>query len=151
MDIVTEVERKCRYCGETKPLNDFLSEKRHKNGKRNMCKACGRAFSVEKRKGDRAWLDKYQKNSRETERYRRVDLLRRYGLVQKDYDDLLVKQGGVCAICGHPPQAKYLVVDHSHSDGHVRGLLCRYCNLALGHFKDSQEILKKALDYLNDN
>ncbi len=39
-------------------------------------------------------------------------------------------------------------VDHDHQTGFVRGLLCRDCNAALGLFKDSQEILERAIGYL---
>jgi hypothetical protein len=48
----------------------------------------------------------------------------------------------------HRSRAKYLAVDHCHKTGKIRGLLCHYCNIALGGFKDSIESLKKAIKYL---
>jgi hypothetical protein len=68
-----------------------------------------------------------------------------YKLSKQDYITLLVTQKCVCAICGG---SKALVVDHCHSLGHVRGLLCRACNTGLGFFGDSIERLEEAVKYL---
>ena len=64
-----------------------------------------------------------------------------------DYDALLERQGGVCAICAKPSK-KTLCVDHCHSTGTIRGLLCRKCNLGLGCLADDQAALIAALAYL---
>jgi hypothetical protein len=64
-----------------------------------------------------------------------------------DYDALLESQGGVCAVCGKPSK-KTLCVDHCHSTGTIRGLLCRKCNLGLGCLADDQATLIAALAYL---
>lgn len=83
---------------------------------------------------------------------------RRYKLTPDDYDVLLAKQGGGCAICGVVPILKErLHVDHDHkccparkrSCGKcVRGLLCSACNTMLGHAKDDTARLLRAIDYL---
>jgi hypothetical protein len=78
-------------------------------------------------------------------RWRR--LLRCYGLSMEQYETLLAKQGGVCAICARPP-AEPPVVDHCHETGTVRGLLCRKCNFGLGLFGDDQSLLAAASAYL---
>ncbi len=78
---------------------------------------------------------------------RRGHLQRRYGLSRADYDALLKRQGGVCAICGKPSE-KTLCVDHCHATGTIRGLLCRKCNLGLGCLADDQSALIAALVYL---
>jgi hypothetical protein len=70
-----------------------------------------------------------------------------YGMSRADYDALLESQGGVCAVCGKPPK-KTLCVDHCHSTGTIRGLLCRKCNLGLGCLADDQATLIAALAYL---
>lgn len=68
-------------------------------------------------------------------------------------------QNWVCAICKHPERAtdgaskelRDLALDHCHTHGHVRGLLCSSCNRALGLFQDSSTILRKAADYLDSH
>src|SRR2546426_12269732 len=51
-----------------------------------------------------------------------------YGIGVEDYEKLLASQGGVCAICKHPPMKRRLGVDHDHRDKKIRGLLCIHCN-----------------------
>ena len=82
------------------------------------------------------------------ERSRR-QTLRLYGLRLPDYTRLFEVQGGVCSICQIPPNSGgVLSVDHCHSTGRVRGLLCNACNSGLGHFKDSLSSLASAAEYL---
>lgn len=75
-----------------------------------------------------------------------------YGIGLADYNELLEKQGGGCAICGGPPRGgrskKYFHVDHDHVTGKVRGLLCHYCNTAIGSLQENPERLEKAIEYL---
>jgi hypothetical protein len=74
-------------------------------------------------------------------------LQKHYGLSDEDYDTLLAKQGGACAICRRRPRGR-LCVDHCHSTGFVRGLLCRKCNLGLGCLVDDAASLISAFAYL---
>src|SRR5262249_48040161 len=73
--------------------------------------------------------------------------LKRYGISPAEYDELLAKQDGACAICRRRSKER-LCVDHCHVTGMVRGLLCKDCNIALGHLKDDQAALVAALAYL---
>lgn len=59
-----------------------------------------------------------------------------------------VEQNGCCAICG---KAERLVIDHDHSSGIMRGLLCHTHNTALGLFGDDAELLRKAANYLQNH
>lgn len=75
---------------------------------------------------------------------------RRYGLTEADYQQLL-EQHPACAICGTPwgsTQATGPHVDHNHTTGKVRSLLCRGCNVGIGSLKESQAILRRAIAYL---
>lgn len=78
-----------------------------------------------------------------------------YGITNADFENMVKKQDGVCAICGLPPNGnpktkeKRLHVDHDHITGKVRGLLCFKCNSALGNFNDARDLVASALDYLN--
>ena len=65
-----------------------------------------------------------------------MNLKRTFGLTVEEYDAMLDAQHGVCAICGKLPQKKRLAVDHNHTTGKVRGLLCPSCNRTLGYFEN---------------
>jgi hypothetical protein len=74
----------------------------------------------------------------------------RYGLTIEEYDAIVAAQDGLCRICRKTPNGRWkrLAVDHDHSTGRVRGLLCHACNAGLGHFRDSVESLRAAISYL---
>lgn len=78
------------------------------------------------------------------------NLLRDFGITLNDYNNLLNKQNGKCAICNGEPNSKNktLGVDHCHNTGRVRGLLCDKCNRGLGLFLDNIDLLGKAIKYL---
>jgi hypothetical protein len=65
---------------------------------------------------------------------RSQNLTTRYGIDQTDYDAMLAKQGGKCALCGGAMARP--VVDHCHQSGAVRGILCHPCNIKLPVFED---------------
>lgn len=84
------------------------------------------------------------------QRDRATRLKRVYGISVEDYDRLLVKQDGRCAICGDLPGERLLDVDHCHQSGAVRGLLCVRCNTSIGKFDDDPVLLRSALTYLSE-
>lgn len=71
----------------------------------------------------------------------------RYGLSIEGFESLIAIQKGVCAICGAEPNGR-LHIDHCHTTGKVRGLLCVKCNLAIGLMNDNTALLLKAIQYL---
>ena len=77
-------------------------------------------------------------------------LKNKYGITPSDYDTLYKSQNGCCAICGiHQTELKKrLYVDHDHSTGKVRALLCVNCNMLIGHAQEKVEILEKSIGYL---
>lgn len=77
---------------------------------------------------------------------RRSNLKTRYGITTEQFDNLLIEQLGQCLICEN--QMKDPVVDHCHTTGVVRGLLCRLCNASIGGLKDDPAIVKRAYEYL---
>ena len=80
----------------------------------------------------------------------------KYGLEPEDFEALLKKQGGVCAICKRPETAelygknKALCIDHEHTTRRVRGLLCFRCNLAIGYLGDNPDRIRAAAEYLEN-
>lgn len=88
--------------------------------------------------------------------YRNKYLQGKYDISLKDYEDMLKEQDYSCKICkregflmaGHHKMK--LVVDHCHTNGNVRGLLCHNCNRALGLLQDSPEVLLRGVEYLKE-
>lgn len=85
--------------------------------------------------------------------FRRKNLLQRYGITQEDYEALFAQQGGRCAICFSEKSNNgkgdlYLDVDHCHTSGKVRGLLCRNCNVTVGVVEKKAELIKLIHAYL---
>lgn len=93
------------------------------------------------------WL--YANRPEHREKQRDLKLRRAYGISLQDYNEFSAFCGNVCGICSKPcPSGRKLAVDHDHSNGVVRGLLCIKCNKGLGNFCDDVELLEKAINYL---
>lgn len=94
-------------------------------------------------------LKAYEERNKERirKRERRLEL-KRFGLTLEQYDAMLVGQGGACAICGDKPERRAHAVDHCHTTGKVRGILCSRCNLMLGYARDRVSVLMTAIQYL---
>jgi len=175
MTTTNEVKaRLCTVCGEAKPIGLFAISKRAKDGLHTFCKACKSAkarqwyhATPERQKarnrrryekdGERmraaakAWYA--QNKPRLNDLQRRWALKKDYGLTLEEYDAMVAVQGGLCGLCGQPPQAyqtsrRKLRVDHCHETNSIRGLLCHHCNVGIGHFFDSPELLRAAADYI---
>lgn len=93
--------------------------------------------------------------NRNPDKTKNNELKKRFGLTLADYEALVVKQEGLCAICKQPEYTKdkdggprSMPVDHCHVTGQIRGLLCTPCNRALGMFKDNVGNLQAAIDYI---
>lgn len=137
----------CNKCAEIKSLTEFFKDKNNKtDGHYSICKACKQKATLAHRAKHKdvynAQMRAYRKKNYLKER------LYRYKLTPEQYHKMLSDQNHVCAICQCPPKGKRpLVIDHRHSDGKVRGLLCYGCNRAL-HVLESIDLLTKAQEYL---
>lgn len=81
--------------------------------------------------------------------YRAENLWTRYRLTPSDYAKLLIAQDGRCGICREPQnEGETLHVDHCHTSGNVRGLLCNSCNLGIAHMAEDPRRLHSAAVYL---
>lgn len=145
--MVYMANKTCRKCEQSKPTTDFHRDKKNKDGYYYSCKEC--ASADQKRLYDQRKLDKAAKT-----------LVWQYNITQEQYDEMMERQGGTCAICDQPcPSGKRLHVDHDHSccpgikscGKCVRGLLCTNCNNGLGRFKDDVALLGKAITYLSSS
>lgn len=125
--------KKCIKCGEEKSLEEYYKHPKKVDGHAGRCKVC-------------------VKNDSESGVKRNTLYKSRYGITLDDYNDMFAEQSGCCFICGvHQSELKIsLCVDHCHVTNKVRGLLCRKCNSALGLLGDDINILKKAVQYLEE-
>lgn len=135
--------RTCKKCGGYKPLSGFYREPRAPDGAQSWCKSCHT-------KRNRKWRRDHPELT--ATYYRKSKLRRKYGQTPESYEALLRSQQGVCAIClAVCPTGRRLAVDHCHTTGAVRGLLCTNCNTSIGKFKDSPALLQAAILYLEKN
>lgn len=103
--------------------------------------------------------DDYMNENRSCKMCRRAWAIRRlYGLEEEDIDDMVNLQGGVCAFATCKDELivssegrSNFVVDHDHSTGEIRGLLCSRHNKLLGFARDSEQDLDDAKQYLKEN
>lgn len=138
---ITFGQKYCPMCEKDLPIGLFGKDKRATTGLNTYCKKC----RVED-------LNRWRKNNpaKDRELKRRVKLASAYKMTPEDYESRLQLQSGKCAICkGGPEPRVNFDVDHNHATGHIRGLLCRRCNLALGLFGDDTTAAKRLIGYLS--
>jgi hypothetical protein len=113
------------------------------------------AYRARQIAGGRAWKKANQEKVNANSRRKYAEdptreLLRRYGITNADYEAMLARQNGVCAICKSKRPGEKLCVDHCHICKKVRRLLCGGCNLGLGHYKHNPELTGAATNYLKE-
>ena len=161
--------RTCNQCEIEKPLTEFrLAVSRGSQHYRRTCKQCTllqrkKHPNYEQHKRNSALQQKNHPDRLQRSRARdakrelssttcgRARKLKcRYGLTLEEYNALVFTQSGLCASCQNLTNPLY--VDHDHSTGMVRGLLCKNCNLALGNLFDdpkrAQGLLKYIIEYV---
>lgn len=132
----TNLMEDTKTCSKCKTEHDtacFYKNKSHPDGLQVHCKTCHRTF-LSMRRG---YIRK-----------------RNYGMDEAAFQKAMLNQSGACSICKEPFGDRKMsgpAVDHCHTTGKVRGLLCGSCNLILGHADDSIHVLKSAIEYLEKN
>lgn len=126
----------CSKCQIEKPVSDFYKKERGKYGVAGYCKNC-KVKQVKEAHKPVMWFAAHLK--------------RNYGITLEEHTKMYEEQNGRCAICGNEGNGKWkkLCVDHCHTTGKIRKLLCNNCNTALGLVGDNTQILQKMIDYLN--
>jgi hypothetical protein len=128
----------CCRCKTEFPLSKFVKDKNRKDGLYPVCKDCSKIYA----RYHRATYP--EKSQGYTRKYK-------YGITNEDYDKKINEQGNACAICQTKTPGgnkESFFIDHDHQTGKVRGLLCRSCNLMIGHARDETQLLAMAIDYL---
>jgi hypothetical protein len=144
-------DKLCKVCNQNKPFNQFYAEPRVSDGCTARCKACIKAAATARYSINKESILAENKAQYSPEKERAKKLHRTYGLSVELYDHMLKEQGYKCKLCSSTnPQHNYgrFVVDHCHTSGKVRGLLCGECNLMLGKSKDNVNTLQNAISYL---
>jgi len=154
----------CKKCHKKLPVTSFYKG-------RSGCITCRKAYmktyreennynklyyEKNKEKDKKRCLENYYKNKDDPSKklkWRESQLKIKYNLTIDDWNLMYEEQDYLCAICktDEPKGNGLFHVDHCHSSGKVRGLLCHHCNVALGSFKDDIEVLERAIRYLKDN
>jgi hypothetical protein len=134
----------CKTCKQEKPLKLFPKNVAYKDGFRPHCIDCRREYenaSFHKNKHKRPYCYETDKDKK---------LQKAYGIGYAEYLKMLEAQNNSCAICGTTDTGnrKAFHVDHCHTTGKVRGLLCSNCNTGIGNLRDDVALLHRAIDYL---
>lgn len=130
----------CSKCNIEKHNSEFSRLiSRGKECLHASCKVCRNKYISDKRK---------QNPDKERLRKRKQKLKSKYNLTLEEYNLMYSKQEGRCLICG--TFYNKLNIDHCHTTGKVRGLLCTLCNTGLGSFKDNSSLLGRAILYLKE-
>lgn len=146
--------KRCQRCKETKPLEEFHSDKGQYDGKQRVCKACQyiRLKEWTGKNPDYSARKHRERRLLHIERYRDYDRKKKYGLNRGEYAEMLAAQDGKCALCGTANQGpRAFDVDHCHETNRIRGLLCGKCNTGLGQFNHDVSTLELAISYLKSN
>lgn len=164
--------KRCSKCKEEKNIDFFNKNKGTKDGYNYYCKKCCGIYSKKhhiknceriNKRNKQYRINNPEKVSEANKQWRinnpekfkemnkRCCLKRDYALSLEEYYKMLENQNGCCIICGtHQDKLKIpLCVDHNHSTGKIRGLLCSKCNRGIGMFKEDIKTFYKIIDYLN--
>jgi hypothetical protein len=164
--------KKCNTCNIVKNAQEFYTSPKVKTtgqvARQKNCIPChnkirsdrkkemGEEWHKKENKRKKEWATKNPERQHNTSKNAR--LKRMFGIDLQQYNELLISQNKVCAICKKEDtgitksgKQKELAVDHYHSTGEVRGLLCFHCNSSLGKLKDSVDLLQNAIDYLKNS
>lgn len=141
-----------REKSNTEVTDDFLAKYGHTRESYEKLSRAGKWSVRNRERHYKACKETVAKNKEYySKRHRKYQLSKNYGITEDDYNNMLKSQNYCCAICGtDTPTGKWKVfaVDHDHTTGKVRSLLCNECNRGIGLLKDSPDLLMKAATYL---
>jgi len=158
--------RECSFCGKVKEIvgNNLCNACYQRKWKRGTAEYAPKRIKLNcKVKGCKkevvayGFCDIHRARTIDRRKAAHKTLVKRFRITVDEYERMYNNQNGVCAICGQPEIRKQngntinLPVDHCHATGKIRGLLCSKCNTSLGGFKDSTDLLTKAINYLKQH
>ena len=149
----------CTLCKEEKLFDQFHVHRIGKKGKPiyfSRCKSCDAKKSKERRlskpKKERQEIARRNREKMGKEYFKEYRLKKRYGISIETLNEMLDQQQNSCKICSDKfTEKRPAQVDHCHSTGNVRNLLCVACNTSLGLMKEDVRRLTKMIEYINEN
>lgn len=168
-EFTTDV-KKARRCDACKAQKNREAQARYKAAKKAIvttrpCIDCGTEITrpiTQPSRCPACHHKRFYKDTPKRRQLRRIKTLKQYNLTPEEFDKLRAKQNYLCAICGvhestcirknrKGEEYATLRIDHNHTTGQVRGLLCDRCNRAIGLLQDDIMILDKAAQYLKEH
>lgn len=145
--------KRCSKCKLPKPIDQFYPRYDGSGKLRPQCKECNHRNGTTYKRNNEAARMRYLETTW------RSRLVKRFGITFEQYSALYEAQGGACALCQQPESSprnknsvklgpRRLAVDHDHTTGKVRGLLCSDCNRGIGLLNDDPALMHKAAFYL---
>ena len=153
-------DKHCSYCKECDKIRkqklntpEYLRARYLKNREKNIA-ACRSSYLKHKAKRQITQKKRYEATKHILkDKWKSKKILNEFGnpFGLEDYLIAMKKTNGVCEMCGTDGSThkKRLCMDHDHSTGIFRGVLCGFCNSILGYAKDNPTILQKGVEYLN--
>lgn len=123
----------CSGCKQELDITNFNRHTLSKDGLNSQCRSCRTTK---------------QKNRRQTLQGKAATLKYLYNVTIPQVEAQLKRQNNMCAICGDSFLTHKFAIDHCHTTGTFRGLLCRPCNSAIGLLKEDKRVLVQAIRYL---
>jgi len=132
------------------PYKDPDKQKAYNEAYRERNRETARLNTIKWRKLNPDYTKGYYKRYKyKNPDYYKMRNFKKYGITQKQYEDMFWEQGLRCALCKtNNPNGKGWHLDHCHTTNRVRGILCNNCNVGLVHFKEDLNLLKTAIEYL---
>lgn len=145
----------CSICGIKKPYKEYHTDNSQPSGIKSGCRKCLTKKQREYRENNFKWASEKEKNKHfritrdqtgyYTNIHKKIAKYKKHGATVKWYIKTEKVQKGRCLICNDKVK---LCVDHNHTTGQLRGLLCRFCNPMIGFCREDINILRKAIKYL---
>ena len=129
----------CKKCNTEKSITDFYKDKSSKDGTTSTCKEC-------RKTAERSYYHKHIDKRRILSKNTRLSKTNGEKLTLERYQNMMLTQNNKCGVCEDDMKTPY--VDHNHSTGNIRMLLCHHCNCLLGNSKENIAILESAIQYI---
>jgi len=156
---ITDPVKRAEYMREYRAKNherirerDRIAERKYYENNKEKIQENQRAHRAKNIDRYREYNARWHRENRakNPKKVRDMHLRSSYGITLEEFGKLLVAQNGKCGVCGtETPGGTGWHLDHSHTTGGVRGILCTKCNTGGGLFNDDPDLLRKAVEWFS--